>query len=421
MKKTIPINALKVGMYLAEPAYDSQGDLLLAEEIILTSPNQIRRLKDAGVQVIYIDPEKGEDCQPGEEIVLPEEDEFEPAESPLGDSLAAGTGRSRLATFRAPPKHHVKPASFPEEIKRADQIKREATQLARSCYEEARKSGVVATDETRGLVSDIIDSLGRNKFAMLSLVKLKEYDEYTYNHSVNVTTLSLVVARQMNLEHEQLEELGTRAFLHDIGKMRIPQNILTKGSKLNEQEWAEMKKHTGYGVETLLESGFTKEETVIAEQHHERHNGSGYNQGLKGDAIHVYAQLAALADVYDALTTRRAYKAPMIPHLAMASLFKEKGVGFAPEIVMNFVKTIGVFPIGSVVRLSSGEVAVVVSVNVHDLTKPRVAVLFTRRGIMKRQPMLMDLVEHSPLGIAEALDPREWKINVEEFISKASD
>jgi putative nucleotidyltransferase with HDIG domain len=423
MKKTIPVDALKVGMYLAEPAHDQNGDLLLAENITLTSINQIRRLKQANVQMVLIDSEKGLDVEPGQEITeVVDESLKETAakvEAEIPKVKAPPTGKRPTAPAAERPS--VKPAPFAEEVERADQIKQQATKIARGIYEDARAGKAIDTQEARSVVTDMIDSIFRNQFAFLSLTKLKEYDEYTFNHSVNVATLTLAIARGMGFDQKQLEEIGIGTLLHDIGKMKVPPRILNKPGKLNDEEWDEMKKHTNYGAEILRGSGFTETEVTVAEQHHERFNGSGYMNRLQNENIHLYARIASLCDVYDALTAKRVYKPPMLPHLALAMVYKEKDVNFAAEMVMNFIKIVGIYPIGSLVRLSTGEVGVVISVNQSDFVRPQVSIIFSRRGIMKRNPILTDLVQERDKSIVTTLDPRDWKIKVEDFVKNLDD
>jgi putative nucleotidyltransferase with HDIG domain len=422
MKKTIPVEALKVGMYLAEPAYDENGDLLLAENITLTSINQIRRLKEAKVQVVLIDSEKGLDCEPGQEITEAMDETLKASAPEIKVAKAAQEAPSRKPAAAAPgPKPQVKPTAFAEEVERADQIKHQATKIARSVYEDARAGKAIDTQEARTVVTEMIDSIFRNQFAFLSLTKLKEYDEYTFNHSVNVATLTLAIARGMGFNQKQLEEIGIGTLLHDVGKMRVPPRILNKPGKLNDEEWLEMKKHTQYGGEILRKSGFTETEVTVAEQHHERFNGTGYLNRLAKDDIHLYARIASLCDVYDALTAKRVYKPPMLPHLALAMVYKEKDVNFASDMVMNFIKIVGIYPIGSLVRLSSGEVGVVISVNQTDFVRPKVSIIFSRRGIMKRNPILTDLVQEREKSIVTTLDPRDWKIKVEDFVKNLDD
>ncbi|MFC2076884.1 HD-GYP domain-containing protein [candidate division KSB1 bacterium] len=420
MNKTIPVDALKVGMYLAEPAYDNNGDLLIAEHITLTSQNQIHQMQRAGVELVLIDPEKGEDCDPGRELT-PESSApqitITKVKTPPSVGLIKPSGIHKPVLLDA---SAIKPADFPEELERADEIKKQATSIARKCYEEARAGQAMDTEEAQGMVTEMIGSIFRNQFAFLSLAKLKEYDEYTFNHSVNVTTYTIAIAKGMGFDQGQLQDIGVSTFLHDVGKTKIPQRILNKPGKLDEEEWKVMKQHVRFGADLLIESGFSEEESVVALQHHERYDGAGYLGGRKRDDIHLYARIASICDVYDAMTAKRVYKPALMPHLALALIYKGKETQFSPEIVMGFIKIIGIYPIGSLVKLSSGEVGVVVSVNDEDLKRPKVSIVFSRRGIMKRQPIMIDLEEERQSSIIAALDPKEWKIRIEDFIHNVS-
>jgi len=411
MLKTISVDSLKVGMFLAEPAYDIHGELLLAENIVLTSPRQIRRLKESGVLTVTIDSEKGLDCQPGEEIVDAKNGEINPS---LVKSMETKVQRAKSAKPKARPA--VQPAPFSEEIRKADKLKEEATNTVRRFYQETAAGRAISKEESREIVSDMIDSIMRNPYALPSLTKLKEYDEYTFNHQVNVCVLSLSVANKMGFSGHELENIGIGALLHDIGKMKIPPRILNKPGKLTDAEWLEMKRHTVYGVEILENSGLDDSSLTIVENHHEKFNGNGYLRGLKGERIPIYAQLVSICDVYDALSSRRVYKNAMLPHETMAQIYQERDETWSTEVTMAILKTFGIFPVGSLVLLNTGEIAIVISVNEDHLNRPKVAVVFSRKGKLKREPTIIDLSVERENSIKMALNPQAYKIKFEDFI-----
>lgn len=286
---------------------------------------------------------------------------------------------------------------FAEEIRCAQKVKEEAADVVRDFMEDARTGKGMETGKAKEVVGNMIESVFRNQDALLSLARLKNYDNYTFGHCVNVSILSLALGRYLGLSKSELYLLGTGALLHDTGKMLVPDKILNKPAKLTLDEFEEIKKHVTYSMELLSESGNIDKRSVnIAYQHHEKFNGSGYPLSLAGEKIDFFGRMVAIVDVYDAITSQRVYEPNnKMANVAMKMIFNVKGQHFDPDIVDPFVKCLGIYPVGSFVALNTGETALVKSVNRKDLLKPTVLVIYDIYKLKLKGPYEINL-SHIP-------------------------
>jgi HD-GYP domain-containing protein (c-di-GMP phosphodiesterase class II) len=353
-------------------AYSASGVLLLAAGLRIEDEAMARRLAAADVRLVHPDAKR----------------------------RAAPTGPTPEEAGEP------EPAPYHEELKRAWQVRAFAVRRVSTVLRRMQAGGQVTRAEIEPVVQPIVASLMRNNTALLSLVRMKSFDRYTFTHSVNVCVLTVVLAR----EHDptaDLVEVGTGALLHDLGKMRLGAQILNKAAALSPAEFAEVRKHPRYGLEMLSRSPGLVSETILrtVHEHHERHDGSGYPQQLPGDRISVPGRLAAVADTYDAMTSVRSYRARILPKDALAWLYAQRGVKYDPDAVMAFINAMGVYPIGSGVRLGSGEIAMVVGVNRDHLARPTVMIVRDRRGSRVTTPGdLLDLATDTTEQIVSHVD-----------------
>ena len=225
------------------------------------------------------------------------------------------------------------------------------------------------------LANSIVNEIRNADSLIVEQVSISSYDNYTYVHSVNVDVLSVIIGIGMGLTNAELEQLSQSALLHDIGKIDVPLEILNKPAKLTREEYAEMKKHPQYGLERLRASGRESIASVIKNavySHHENWDGSGYPRGLSGEDIHKFARIIHVADVYDAITAKRAYKNAMNPADAIEYLMANSGVMFDIDVVNVFLNYVAPYPIGCSVLLSSGKQGVVIENNEKHLSRPKV-------------------------------------------------
>lgn len=259
------------------------------------------------------------------------------------------------------------------------------------------------------LVEEISNSMLRNPGALVSIARLKTADDYTYLHSVAVCALMIALARQLGLDEQQTREAGMAGLLHDLGKALIPAAVLNKPGKLTEAEFAVVKTHPEEGHKLLLVgNGASKVARDVCLHHHEKFDGSGYPAGLAGEAITLYARMGAVCDVYDAITSNRPYKAGWDPAESIRRMAEWKG-HFDPAIFQAFVKSLGIYPVGSLVRLESGKLGVVVEQNAQSLLKPKVKVFFSTRSQSYLKPETIDLAR-SAEKIAGREDAEKWGI-----------
>lgn len=242
------------------------------------------------------------------------------------------------------------------------------------------------------LVLDVIDQLRALGGSGEHFGTVYLSDGELYHHSVNVALFALGVAIGMGLTESQMVDLGVGALLHDIGKLRIPEVILKKPGRLTDEEFEHMKLHTTYGYQVLRESGdLSTTSTLVALEHHERVDGTGYPRGLRGDEIHLYGRITGLVDVYEALTANRVYRPANLPHDALEFLLGGGGTQFDPTVVHAFVRTISVYPVGMTLVLSTGHKAVVTSSPRFQTQRPIVRVIEEATGAPVKSPWEIDL------------------------------
>ncbi|MEE9542374.1 MAG: HD-GYP domain-containing protein [Thermodesulfobacteriota bacterium] len=308
---------------------------------------------------------------------------------------------------------------FDEEIEKAQSLKRDAQTVAGDLLSEVRAGKGIEPGKAKDVVDSMVDSVFNNQDALLSLSRLKDYDNYTFTHSVNVSILALALGRRLNFSRDDLGMLGMGGILHDVGKMLVPDNILNKPGVLTEKEFKEMKNHVTYGVDLLGKSRDIDDKSIyLASQHHERVDGSGYPTGMPGADIHLFGRIGSICDVYDAMTTKRAYGDTPSPAVALKRIYGWKGQNFDPDLVDRFIMCLGIYPIGGLVKLDSGEIGVVRSANRNNLLKPKVLVFQDDEGKRYTKPFEVDFAGTTERQIVEALDqsilPLDLEIQIEE-------
>jgi putative nucleotidyltransferase with HDIG domain len=277
-------------------------------------------------------------------------------------------------------------------------------------FEEARMGNCVNVGGAKQLVDDINDSVTRNPGALISLARLKSVDDYTYMHSVAVCAMMVALARQLGMDAEQTRSAGLAGLLHDMGKVHVPLEILNKPGALTNAEFVRIQSHPADGLRMLL--GGANMDPVALDvclHHHERVDGSGYPDQLKGDDISVFAKMAAVCDVYDAITSNRPYKHGWDPAESLRKMAEWATAHFDRDVFQAFVKSLGIYPVGSLVRLTSGRIGVVVEQREKSLTKPVVKVFFSTKSNIRIPPETVDLSSiDTTEKIAAREDPAKW-------------
>lgn len=299
-----------------------------------------------------------------------------------------------------------------EEVARAAQIVNRSKRVVMQMFGEARLGKVVETARVLSVVDEISSSVARNASALVSLARLKSADDYTYMHSVAVCALMINLARQLRIGDESLvRELGVAGLLHDIGKVGIPRHVLNKPGRLSDEEFELMRRHPGHGYRLLHDAG-TESEIVldVCLHHHERIDGRGYPDGLSGEAIGMFARMGAICDVYDAVTSERGYKTAWEAGDSLARMLKWEG-HFDQRILHAFIRSIGVYPVGTLVRLHSDRLALVLELNPEDLTRPVVRVFHSIASAARIPAHDVDLMSPSVEdSIVSRENPRDWNL-----------
>ncbi|MBW7454023.1 HD-GYP domain-containing protein [Paenibacillus sepulcri] len=347
--RLLPIHLCRAGMKLAKKIYSEEGLVLLAEQVELTD-KLISRLRECGINFVYIHDPKTAD------IVVP-------------DLISDATRHRALHEIR--------------------------TNFRAMMDKPNRKSGVTypyIAKPFRQVMNMVIDDLTSQKDAMLMLMNMGIVDDYLFQHSLNVCVYSTILGIASDYSRDELMNIGLGAMLHDIGKTQIRTNVLKKSGSLTRDEYEEMKRHAERGYYLLKdEPNIPLLVAHCAYQHHERLDGSGYPRGIKGDQIHEYAKWIGLVDSYDAMTSTRIYKSPMLPHQAVEALYTGTGTLYEQSMLQTFRDKVAIYPIGVTVKLQTGETGVVVDINASCPHRPVVRVLEDEHGTELKAPYEVDL------------------------------
>jgi len=350
--KRIAIYNAKPDMVIAKEIYGRNGRLLLNKGTVLTQ-KWIDKLYLYGVPTVYIEPERNlSEPVRGIEVLTP--------------------GRELTTDRRCR-------EDLPDIVPHI--IREEAEQAVREIMQDIKAGSLFKTKKARAIIEKIINQLIKNRHIAGKLADIRILDDYTFSHSVNVCIFAISTGIFMGYSKIRLRELGIGALLHDVGKMKIPEAILQKCGPLTEREFEQIKKHTVLGYQLLSDNReITPNAALIALQHHECYNGSGYPRGIDNKDIHEYSKIVAIADVYDALTADRVYKNSILPYEAMEIIIASGGYQFNPKITRLFVEHCEIYPVGSTVELNTGEYGIITDVNRALPTRPTVKIIKDAQG-----------------------------------------
>ena len=411
MLKRISVQHLTLGMYLHQFCGSWMDHPFWKAGFVVKDPKDLARILGSGIPEVWIDVARGLDVTRGVASTSREE-----ADAQIETDFATLQDLPPPPPAAPEPLTPVRPrgrapATLQDELHVAAGICGEAKKAMVSMFTEARMGRAVETASAQALVDEIADSVARNSSALISLARLKTADDYTYMHSVAVCGLMIALARQLRLDEAQTRIAGMAGLLHDLGKAAIAPDILNKPGKLTDEEYAVVRSHPEHGWRMLQAAGGVEEAVLDAcLHHHEKVDGTGYPHRLAGDKISLVARMAAICDVYDAITSDRAYKRGWDPAESLRRMAEWSRDHFDARLFQAFVKSIGIYPVGSLVRLTSGRIGVVTEQGAGSLTAPRVKVFFSTRSGMRIPPEVIDLA--AP-GCAEKIvareDPEQWR------------
>ena len=401
MKKKIDIAHLQKGMYVAELDRPWLESPFMFQGFVVDDEDVFQKVNDLCKYVI-IDTEKGDDIDPSIEHVS-------------GESAV-------LIDFDARKRAPIT-VNFREELKQAKNVHQRARGQIDSMFKDVRMGKNVNVSGTREVVSDMVDSIMRNPDAQLWLANLRKRDEYTAIHSLNVCIFALTFARYLGFDKDELNEIGVGALLHDIGKMRVPLEVLNKEGKLTKEEQKIVREHARYGYEILKDCPELPASALeIVYTHHERKKGTGYPQGLVEQQIHLFSRIVAIVDVYDAITSDRVYHHGMNTLDALKNLFRWRENDLDAELVERFIQCLGIYPVGSLVELNTGEVGIVLSVSQGRKLAPVVMLVCDRDKNVVTPPRILDLAKFSDdkitelIEISKVLEANSYGIDLYEYI-----
>ena len=398
MLKKIAVEHLTLGMHIHELCGSWIDHPFWRSKFVITDPEDLLRVRESGITELWIDVAKGLDVAVAEP---PEQAKVEPITT---EPFRRGE----------PPKQ----VSMSDELERAAKICAKAKAAVVFMFQEVRMGNAISSEAAGELVDEIASSVMRNPSALISLARLKNADDYTYMHSVAVCALMVALAKQLNLDEQLTREAGLAGLLHDMGKAFTPERILNKPGKLTNEEFAIVKQHPAQGHKALVEGGAVGEIPLdVCLHHHEKMDGSGYPDRLSGDQISLYARMGAVCDVYDAITSNRPYNAGWNPAEAISKMTEWCKGHFDETIFQALVKCIGIYPVGSLVRMKSGRLAVVVEQSEKSLLAPTVKVFFSTKSQTYIKPELHVLSRPGTLEkIVGREDAAKWGIvNLEQF------
>ncbi|MCG8489016.1 MAG: HD-GYP domain-containing protein [Chromatiales bacterium] len=375
----------------------------LRNQFKINQISDINKIRKSGIKAILIDTEKGLDI------------EKQPAVEPSALPAQVEPVEDRAENSTKPQ------SSLQEEMVKANQVRQEAGRVITDIMADARLGKRIETERVTPVVEEMLASIFRNQDAFLGLTRIRQMDQYTFEHSVSVSALMIAFAKKLQLDQATIWELGVGGILHDIGKLQVPEKILNKPGRLTDQEFEVMRGHVGFGYKMIDEAEtIPRRARQVILQHHERLNGSGYPGRLSGEEISLYGKMAAIVDVYDAITSDRVYHKGKLPSVVLRQLVEWSGEGvFDAELVQRFIQCVGIYPVGSLVALESQRLAVVVASPQKALLNPVLKVIYDLRKQRLIPPEVLDLTDSVSDGedrIVKPVSPEEYNIRIEDYL-----
>lgn len=391
MIKKIPARLLEPGMYVSDFNAGWLHHPFTFNSMMITTEAEVAKVAAAGIRELYIDTARGRDVGDG---------------VPTAQEAARETAQAveKLVEAAPAPLTPEPRVSLAEEMSRAKLAFGEAVRIIRGLMDDVRLGRQIEVASTRPTVEKIVASVMRNSNAMMTMRRLKNLDDYTFLHSVSVCTMLVTFAKVIEMELSAIHDLALGGLIHDVGKMRVAQAVLNKPARLSDDEFRHMKSHVVLGSDLVRQlPGIPALAMEPLELHHERFDGSGYPKGLKGEQISTVGRMTAIVDVYDAITSNRAYRKAMSPAAAVQKLFEWSKDHFDPAMTKVFLKSVGIYPIGTLVRLESGRLGVVIEQSDTHLLTPVVRVMYDGRRQHYIAPEDVDLSRPMGAGGADSI------------------
>jgi len=394
-KKQVPVEALEIGMFVSELDRPWLDTPFLMQGFVIETVEHINLVQEFctfvfidAVQQVYVPPEE------------------------------------RTVSTQQRHKRYIHKVSVEDEHTAASGVYKQACSLTKSVLDEVRLGNAFDVDKAKKTVAECVESILRNPDALMWLGKIRNVDNHVADHSLNVSIVAVAFGRYLQLEEEELKDIGLCGLLHDIGKMKIPPEILKKGNNLSQQEDAELKKHPLHGRNILMSNrSLFSGATDVAHCHHEHLDGSGYPRGLKETGISFYTRIITIVDLYDNFTTGHAGSPPKSSLAAMRHLYSLRGKYYDDQLVLQFIQCIGLYPPGSIVELRNGEIGIVISTNHKHRRLPKVLMQLDSNK-QKCKSRIINLGDEKQQGqdqeylIKDVLINGSYDIDINEHINK---
>ena len=394
MIKKITIDKLIPGMFVHQ-ILEQKGTLTVKSQGRVISNDVVNVLKKQGVKTLAIDTEKA----------------FDPNKNSTSSTDNSKPNNSNKA-------EKAKKVSLENELTRASKLHEQGKAIQKLLLASVQKEMAFDASIPKSFSNKLVESVDRNPDALLCLTKIREKDDYLLEHSLNVAVLLANFGKFLGMSEEEVQDLSYAGFLHDLGKIKIPDEILHKPGRLTDSEMDIMKGHVKHGVDYLKETDIAQPLIQAISEHHERLDGLGYPAGTKGGDISQAGRMLAIADMYDALTADRVYKAGMSSQRAFSILMNDAPTRLDKSLVQQFIKCLGVYPVGSLVLLSNERLAMVLEQKDSPLT-PLVKVFYSVRNSHYLTPKDIDLSIDKTVSITKAVIASDYKIDVNAFFERS--
>ncbi|WJW75399.1 HD-GYP domain-containing protein [Thiohalobacter sp. IOR34] len=400
MIKKIPLEKLKVGMYVHELDCRWMDHPFVANRFAIRNEGQISKIRAAGISELYIDTARGGDLESAPSV--------EQVEQAMQEEV-------ERAASAAPPPLAPRVSTATEEVC-ARQLFSEATSVIRNLMEDVRLGKAVEVEALDPLAERMVQSVFRNHHALTGISRIKSKDEYTFMHCVSVAGLMITFARSQGFDEARIRQVAIGSLLHDIGKTLIPDEVLNKPGRLTPEEFEIMKQHVTHSGEILQETlDLSQTALDVAMLHHERMDGTGYPLGLDGEAISQVGQMSAIVDVYDALTSVRVYKDAWEPTHTLKKMLEWSPGHFSRELVQHFIRCLGIYPVGSLVELESGRLGIVLEQG-EDMLRPQLRIIYSAKKRCYLKVEDIDLAREKSDRILSAVVPSRYGIDLGAFL-----
>jgi HD-GYP domain-containing protein (c-di-GMP phosphodiesterase class II) len=390
MKRKVGVEELVLGMYVSELDRPWTETPFMFQGFVLDDEDQIKELRKY-CKFVYVDAERSQ----------LQDNRLTPAPRPQ-PAAAPAVAQQPVVLQGIRKREYVPSVSVETELPRAKEVYSYTTEVLEDVSKAIVNRGTVDAGAVKGAVNKMTESVIRNPDAAVLFSTLKERGGYLLTRSMNASIYMIMFARFLGMEQGDIELAGLVGLLQDIAMVKVPRSAVEKKGPLTPEEIELVRAHVMLGVEILKAThGLPPQVAKLAALHHERYDGSGYPKGLRGEEIGTIGGCAGIVDTYGAMTTERSYAAPMSPSNALGMLHKWRAKTFHPDLVEEFIRCIGAFPVGSVVELNSGEVGIVISQNTEKRLQPRVVVVRDAKGAPLRPQVMLDLARGPKMNATE--------------------